>query len=576
MSKQIKLKSKLYLTSILLLVVKSIFGHQDNYWKPVDPSFDSIVSIMENLPLKAPSMQPLLSSLHDISLKTDNKVIQSRYLYWDIYTNEKLTYNFDSLVLDSFQKALHSIDSVEYEYDYARAKYLMINPVQNYESYSKQYETYLKLLSIFSKYSDLKYQGNVNRRLGILLSELEENEEALDYLLKANEFYKKLDRQDLIITNMVNISVVHTFLGNKSEAIKILENVLQKEETYLDTNILATIYTNLNNAEKDIEKKNDYAKKAYTLAQLFQKNNYLLNLTRINMGNTYLYNEQLDSALICFKSAYNFAVEHNTSRLLIPALLNISKTYEKMEKWDKAYQYYSEFNQVKDSIKGADKISEINKMQAGIAIKEYRNQLIIEQQKSELRRKQIIIIILVAIGLILSIFIILLFVWQKKKITDELLQKEELQNKNLQLEIDSQNRELSTTALILSEKNGIFNNLLLQMEKFRSKGEMSNPCELSLRTIVKDSLNSENEWASFKLHFEKVHPEFFRKFKEQYPSLTENDLRLCAYIQIGMSSKQISQMISVLPSTIKTNRYLLRKKLGLKPEESLDDFIKSF
>ncbi|MFV0469953.1 MAG: helix-turn-helix transcriptional regulator, partial [Dysgonomonas sp.] len=79
-----------------------------------------------------------------------------------------------------------------------------------------------------------------------------------------------------------------------------------------------------------------------------------------------------------------------------------------------------------------------------------------------------------------------------------------------------------------------------------------------------------------KLQFEKVHPDFFKKLKDLHTSITDNDLKLCAYIRIGLNAKQIGQMISVLPSTIKTNRYLLKKKLNLDADMSLDDYIRMF
>jgi len=83
----------------------------------------------------------------------------------------------------------------------------------------------------------------------------------------------------------------------------------------------------------------------------------------------------------------------------------------------------------------------------------------------------------------------------------------------------------------------------------------------------------EEDWKDFKLHFEKVHRDFFQKLRNQCPGLTENDLRLCAYIRIGMRIKQIAQMLSVSSESVKTNRYRLRKKLDLPEKLTLDEFI---
>lgn len=566
------------LRSILIIValfLNPLLSHSiQNYpWKPVNHAFDSIVNVIEQTQANDPRIPVMLDSLNSIANKTQLTILKCRYLFWKASFEVKNPTASNANRTIFLNEALKLLDTVEYRYDYARIRYLMVNPVQNKENYINQYKNYLKLLAEFEYFGDIKHQANINRWLGILMSELEENEKALEYLLTANQLYEEINLQDLVVTNMVNIAVVYNNIGKTDETIKILEDILQKKNIVLDTNVLVTIYNNLNNSFKDIEKKNEYAKKAYKLANAYD-NEYLLNVTKLNMGSVYLSNNQLDSALYCFNGTYDYAIRNKTSRLLVPSLVNISKVYEKKKDWHNSYLYATKYLYVKDSIQGSDKISEINKIEAGIAIKEYQNQLIIEHQKNELRKKQITITILIAIGLILGSLLVLLYIWQKKRITEGRLQNEELQNKNLQLEIDSQNRELSATTLILSEKNGILNNLLTQMERFRSNKEMSNSCESSLRKLITDNLRSENEWESFKLHFEKVHPNFFYKLKNLFPNLSENELRLCAYIRLGMSSKQISQMISVLPATIKTNRYLLRKKFGLKPEDSLDDYIR--
>jgi DNA-binding HTH domain-containing proteins len=76
-------------------------------------------------------------------------------------------------------------------------------------------------------------------------------------------------------------------------------------------------------------------------------------------------------------------------------------------------------------------------------------------------------------------------------------------------------------------------------------------------------------------HFNKVHPSFFDKLKEMCNNLTENNLRMCAYFRIGMSAKQVAQILNVSTETIKNGRYRLKRKLGLEEEQDLDDFIRN-
>ena len=71
-----------------------------------------------------------------------------------------------------------------------------------------------------------------------------------------------------------------------------------------------------------------------------------------------------------------------------------------------------------------------------------------------------------------------------------------------------------------------------------------------------------------------MQPGFFVKLKEMCQDLTENDLRLCAYISIGLRAKEIAEMLNVTPDSVNTNRYRLRKKFRLGRGESLDALIR--
>ncbi|MEA3446274.1 MAG: LuxR C-terminal-related transcriptional regulator, partial [Bacteroidota bacterium] len=93
--------------------------------------------------------------------------------------------------------------------------------------------------------------------------------------------------------------------------------------------------------------------------------------------------------------------------------------------------------------------------------------------------------------------------------------------------------------------------------------------------VIKDNIDSDNDWQQFKLHFEEVHIGFFDNLKTNYPGLTQNELKLCAYLRINLSSKEIAQMLHNTSDTINKSRYRLRKKLNLSNEDDLIEFIRN-
>lgn len=93
--------------------------------------------------------------------------------------------------------------------------------------------------------------------------------------------------------------------------------------------------------------------------------------------------------------------------------------------------------------------------------------------------------------------------------------------------------------------------------------------------LVKSGITDDGDRSRAEKMFGQLRPGFFARLKEINPDLTENDLRLCTYISIGMRAKEIAQQLSVTPDSVNTARYRLRKKLNLKPEEKLDEFLRN-
>ncbi|MCK4699194.1 MAG: transcriptional regulator, partial [Bacteroidales bacterium] len=75
---------------------------------------------------------------------------------------------------------------------------------------------------------------------------------------------------------------------------------------------------------------------------------------------------------------------------------------------------------------------------------------------------------------------------------------------------------------------------------------------------------------------DQAHQNFFKRLKTDYPKLTPSDLRLCAYLRINLSSKEIAPMLNISLRGIEVKRYRLRQRLGLQTEENLVEFIMRF
>ena len=79
----------------------------------------------------------------------------------------------------------------------------------------------------------------------------------------------------------------------------------------------------------------------------------------------------------------------------------------------------------------------------------------------------------------------------------------------------------------------------------------------------------------FETRFEQVHEAFFVQLNSRFPDLTPNDRRICAFLKLNMSTKDIALLTNRSPRSIESARYRLKKKLGLGAEDDILNFLQS-
>ena len=173
---------------------------------------------------------------------------------------------------------------------------------------------------------------------------------------------------------------------------------------------------------------------------------------------------------------------------------------------------------------------------------------------------------------------------KKEKEIIEIQQKEteaiveNLENENLQKEIKFQNRELANLTMHLLQKSETLKQIKTEVENVRKK--IKDPvAKKEIRKVV-SLLNSDNrleeDWNNFSYHFDKVHHDFLKRMSDNYPKLTGNDLKLCAYLRLNLSTKEIAPLLNISTRGVEISRYRLRKKLALTSDVNLNSFMMGF
>lgn len=154
-----------------------------------------------------------------------------------------------------------------------------------------------------------------------------------------------------------------------------------------------------------------------------------------------------------------------------------------------------------------------------------------------------------------------------------------LRNESLQSEMRHKNQELANATLHLIQKNKILTKLKEELSKVLQSMPSDNPEKhsiMKLRKVINRDLRNEQNWELFNSYFDEVHQDFMNRLKAQYGDLTPKELRLCAYLRMNLSTKEIAPLMNISIRGVEISRYRLRKKLRLNHYENLADFLMSF
>lgn len=147
-----------------------------------------------------------------------------------------------------------------------------------------------------------------------------------------------------------------------------------------------------------------------------------------------------------------------------------------------------------------------------------------------------------------------------------------LKNEKLENEIQLKTRELADTSMHLVERSEALLKVKEELQKLYKNTNENHDIKKTLHLLHDIEKNNDN-WEKFASHFDEVNNNFLKKMKLKFPGLTNNDLKLCTYLQLNLSSKEIAQLMNITLRGVEINRYRLRKKLNITSKQSLNAFL---
>lgn len=161
-----------------------------------------------------------------------------------------------------------------------------------------------------------------------------------------------------------------------------------------------------------------------------------------------------------------------------------------------------------------------------------------------------------------------------KRKQEEMAQRQE----EMSLELDHKNRQLTSYTLDLAAVNEFHQHVSASLSALREKKLSAAEADNELKDLILSlqHFNDKPLGDDFRVYFDEVHPGFLMRLSQQFSALSKADLRLCAYLHLGMTTKEIAALTFKEVRSVESARNRLRKKLNLPPETNLAQFLEQF
>jgi len=293
---------------------------------------------------------------------------------------------------------------------------------------------------------------------------------------------------------------------------------------------------------------------------------YMRGYTELTLANALLELERNDEVLEPLKSAERIAQEQGIQPLMVEVYKTLKKYYKQQNNLDLYSKYDQLYVSLNDSVNGAQQALVANEVVTEYEINEKQEEI---QQLSQSKQKQNRYWLIGGISTLL--LVVLFYNLLKRKIKE---QKRTLINNNEQL--SEKERTLASNSLLIASQKELLQKIKTNLQNTSS--HLHNGVAVDLNNIarmINQNIDEKDQWQVFLDQFNQIQPGFFKTLHDLYPELTNYDLRLCAYFRLHMSNREIASLLNISYESVIKARYRLKKKMNLKKEKKVDEYIAS-
>ena len=508
-------------------------------------------SLKNNNPLLALAYAVEVDSLagqHGIqSIELDAKILLAD-IYWGMTDyRHSMQYAMNSLELGKNLNALA---------EQAEANRILGKIYTDLGDYKQSSDYYFECLKIFEKLENHEGIGKAMNSIGYLYFEQKNYEKALEYYEESLRIARDIDDKMGISRGLNNVAAVHANMQDYDqletyirEAIRINVEIGQNLWAGINYLNLGVIYQDQGQYDTSLF----YHRKA---EDIFVELGNMPKIAAIYNNLSDYYNE-IDSVELSFyyaTEALQIGKTHKLKNVVNNSAGKLHELYKLRNNIDSAYKYGMMQYAIKDSLDLDESLTKLSKLELQYEFEKREQEDKLDQQ----RRDFISIIVII---LLISIIIVVLLILARQRANTR---SANLARHKLEDEVEFKSKELTINVMSLITKNELLTEISNKLIKIQGSAvkEETKAAILQVARDIKRSTETE-VWEEFELRFKQVHGDFYDKLNEQFPGLTPNEQKLCAFLRLNMSSKEISEMTGQRVNTLEMARHRLRKKLGI-------------
>ncbi len=442
-----------------------------------------------------------------------------------------------------------------------------------------------KLYQSIETYRKLNDQGGTATaltNLGSIKLFGEEFEAAEEIFLNAADVFRAIAAESGDTLPPVQLSPIYNNLGiiyqNTGQAEKAIEfyrkGIAVSQKYPHDQTNLGNLYNNLGSTYIDLGLYTDAYQAIMKALGIREDAGNIAGVAQSYrmLGVYYMALENYLQAIEAFKESERIALEVGNIGLIVPVSEKLYEIYKSLNNPAQALHYHEQFKEFSDKVNLEQSLAQIRALEMATEFEERERLRQIEQRRIKARNTFIWVVMLLVVVIMALMFFLSLSrvkgLRLKNKNIRLISENMKLEKENLQNELEMKKKELTTNVMYQIRKNELIGDIARKLLAYSR--ELKKTDQEQVISIVKELEKTQHEsiWEEFEIRFHQVHNEFFDRINASHSDLSINERRLCAFLRLNMTTKEIASITGQSQRSIEVARTRLRKKLNLTNSET--------